>query len=106
MTATPSAPDTIRETVFIAEATPDRAAGTAPTTASVAGAIVQPIDSASRKNQPSSTIALVDGSHSTVLARSTPTPVSPAATTGAVPSRSTARLDDPAPITSPSASGL
>ena len=33
-----------RATVFIADATPDRAAGTAPTTASVAGAITQPID--------------------------------------------------------------
>ena len=55
MTATPSAPDTIRATVFIADATPERAAGTAPTTASVAGAITQPIESASAKNHTSST---------------------------------------------------
>jgi hypothetical protein len=37
--------------VFIADATPDCAAGTAPTTASVAGAITQPMESASAKNQ-------------------------------------------------------
>jgi hypothetical protein len=40
-----------------------------------------------------------------VVASTTLTPVRPAATTRAVPSRSTARLDDPAPMTRPSASG-
>jgi len=40
----------MRATVFIADATPDRAAGTAPATASVAGAITQPMDSATAKN--------------------------------------------------------
>ena len=33
----------MRATVLVAEATPDLAAGTAPTTASVAGAMTQPI---------------------------------------------------------------
>ena len=51
MTATPSAPETMRATVLVAEATPDLAAGTAPTTASVAGAMTQPIASARPKNQ-------------------------------------------------------
>ena len=74
MTATPSAPETIRATVFVAEATPDLAAGTAPTTASVAGAITQPIASASPKNQAASASALVLGSQSMVSARMTARP--------------------------------
>ena len=61
MIATPSAPDTIRATVFVADATPDLAAGTAPTTASVAGAMIQPIARVRPNNQPTSSQAPVFG---------------------------------------------
>ncbi len=106
ITATPSAPETIRATVFVAEATPDFAAGTAPTTASVAGAITQPIESASPKNQAASTSAPVFDSQSIVSAKRSASPARPAVTTRAVPSRCTALLDEPAPSISPSAIGL
>ena len=106
MIATPSAPETMRATVLVAEATPDLAAGTAPTTASVAGAITQPMARARPKNQATSTSAFVSGSQSVVNASRMARPVSPAATTRAVPTRPTALLDEPAPIISPSAIGL
>ena len=87
MIATPSAPETIRATVFVAEATPDLAAGTAPTTASVAGAMTQPIARVKPKNQAMSADAL----RARVPERRQPEhdarPDRPAATTRAVPSR-------------------
>ena len=49
MIATPKAPATWRTTSFIAEPTPAFASGTAPITASVAGAITLPIPSARKK---------------------------------------------------------
>lgn len=91
--------------MFIADATPDLAAGTAPTTASVAGAMTQPMDSAKAKNQASSQPTEVVVSHSSVRARRVETPTRPTLTTRAAPRRETARLDEPAPITSPSAIG-
>ena len=106
ITATPSAPEIMRATVFVAEATPDLAAGTAPTTASVAGAITQPIARVSPKNQAASVKAPVSGFHSIVSARASAKPVRPIATTRVTPSRFTALLDEPAPIISPSAIGL
>ena len=81
ITATPSAPETMRATVLVAEATPDLAAGTAPTTASVAGAMTQPIARARPKNQATSAKAPVSGSQSVVSARRIARPVRPAATT-------------------------
>jgi hypothetical protein len=54
ITATPSAPETIRATVLVAEAMPALAGGTAPTTASVAGAMTQPIARVRKKNQATS----------------------------------------------------
>src|SRR3954470_11293683 len=104
-TATPRAPDTIRATVFMAEATPDLAAGTALTTASVAGAITQPIERARKNTHASSAYTLVSASHRSVVAITIARPVRPAATTGAIPIRSTARPDEPAPMIRPSASG-
>ena len=96
----------MRATVLVAEATPDLAAGTAPTTASVAGAMTQPIARASPKNQAASASAPVCGSQSVVSASMIARPVRPAATTREMPSRSTALLDEPAPIINPSAIGL
>ena len=75
-------------------------------TASVAGAITQPIASASPKNQAASSSAFVLGSQNVVTARRSARPLRPAATTREVPSRRTALLDEPAPIISPSAIGL
>src|SRR5262245_26548478 len=106
ITATPSAPEIIRATVLVAEATPDFAAGTAPTTASVAGAITQPIAIVSPKNQAASVTALVSGAQDMVTARTSARPVRPIEITRAVPSRRTALLDEPAPSISPSAIGL
>ena len=106
MTATPSAPETMRATVLVAEATPDLAAGTAPTTASVAGAMTQPIASARPKNQRASVSAPVCGSQNVVSASMVARPVRPTATTRETPSCSAALLDEPAPIISPSAIGL
>src|SRR4029450_4129798 len=105
MMATPKAPETMRATVLVADATPDLAAGTAPTTASVAGAITQPMASVKTKNQATSTSALVLGSQRIVSASMSATPNSPAATTREVPSRATALLDEPAPSISPRAIG-
>jgi hypothetical protein len=96
----------MRATALVAEATPDFAAGTAPTTASVAGAITQPIARVKPKNQVVSTNALVLGSQSVVTPSKSATPNRPAATTREVPSRATALLDEPAPIISPSAIGV
>ena len=78
----------MRATVLVAEATPDLAAGTAPTTAFVAGAMTQPIASASPKNHAASASAPVCGSQSVVSASMSARPVRPMATTRAVPSRS------------------
>jgi hypothetical protein len=89
--------------VFVAEATPDLAAGTAPTTASVAGAMTQPVASVRPKNQATSQGALVPVSHSVVNASMPATPARPAATTREVSRRATALLDEPAPSISPSA---
>ena len=89
----------------MAEATPDLAAGTALTTASVAGAITQPMERARKKTHGSSARRLVSASHRSVVASTTARPVSPAATTGPIPTRSTALLDEPAPMIRPSASG-
>src|SRR5918992_1564621 len=96
----------MRATVLVADATPDLAAGTAPTTASVAGAMIQPIETARPKNQAIKVSAPVCGSQNVVSARRIARPVRPAATTFAVPSRLTALLDEPAPIINPSAIGL
>src|SRR5215204_4725870 len=82
------------------------AAGTAPTTASVAGAMTQPIARVSPKNHGTSVSALVCGSQKMVVASRSARPISPAATTRAVPSRRTTLLDEPAPIIRPSAIGL
>jgi hypothetical protein len=71
----------MRATVFVAEATPDFAAGTAPTTAFVAGAMTQPIAKARPKNQRASTNAPVCGSQSVVNASMLARPPRPAATT-------------------------
>ena len=96
----------MRATVLVAEATPDLAAGTAPTTASVAGAMTQPMASVAPKNQAISVKVPVSGPQSVVSANATARPASPAATTLAVPRCLTALLDEPAPIISPSAIGL
>src|SRR5687767_560715 len=106
ITATPRAPETMRATVLVADATPDLAAGTAPTTASVAGAMTQPIERASPKNQKTNPSVPVSDPQNEVSARSTARPVRPAATTRDVPSRFTALLEEPAPIINPRASGL
>src|SRR5919107_141659 len=106
MIATPSAAETIRATVFVAEATPDFAAGTAPTTASVAGAMIQPIDRASPKNHATSPRVLVSGSKNAVRDRRTERPVGPPARRRAEPSQTTPFPAGPAPIISPSAIGL
>ena len=95
----------MRATVLVAEATPALAGATAPTTASVAGAMIQPIDRARPKNQATSASALVAGSKNVVSASRIARPLSPAATTRVIPSRRTALLDEPAPIINPSASG-
>src|SRR3954464_14514905 len=118
MTATPSAPETMRATVLVAEATPALAAGTAPTTALVAGAMTQPIARARPKNQRASVSAPVCGSHRVVSASMVARPqgvVAPGrgagligrgGTPGETRSRSAALLEEPAPIISPSAIGL
>src|SRR4051812_37165303 len=93
----------MRATVLVAEATPDLAAGTAPTTAFVAGAITQPIASARPKNQKPNATAPVCGFQSVVSASTIARPLKPTATTREVPRRSTALLDEPAPIIKPSA---
>src|SRR3954468_13903714 len=98
ITAAPSAPATMRATVFVADATPDLAAGTAPTTASVAGAMIQPIARARLKNHAASVGAPVCGSQNVVRASVTARPVRPMATTRETPRRSAALLDEPAPI--------
>src|SRR3954462_8614233 len=96
----------MRGTVLVAEATPDFAAGTAPTTALVAGAMTHPIARARPKNQRGSVGAPVCGSHKGVSASMTEGPIRPTATTLEMPSRSAALLEEPAPIMSPSAIGL
>ena len=68
--------------------------------------MIQPIASVTPNSQATSAQALVSGVQSVVRARRIERPVSPAATTRAVPSRRTALLDEPAPIISPSAIGL
>src|SRR3954464_13093092 len=111
MTATPSAPETMRATVLVAEATPALAAGTAPTTAPVAGAMTQPIARARPKNQRASVSAPVCGSHRVggwgarvwvpqggVGASWVARLFRPGATPGETPSRSAALLEEPAPI--------
>src|SRR4029077_15592043 len=100
MTATPRAPETMRATVLVAEATPDLAAGTAPTTALVAGAMTQPIASARPKNQNASVTAPVCGSQKVVNASVPARPIRPTATTLETPSLSAALLEEPAPIIS------
>src|SRR5690349_1245601 len=106
MTATPSAPETMRATVFVADATPDLAAGTAPTTASVAGAMTQPMARVTPRNQATSQSTLVFGPQSSVNASGRAVQARPAATTRAVPRRRTALLDVAAPTISPSVIGL
>src|SRR3954447_17397121 len=96
----------MRATVFVAEAMPDLAEGTAPTTALVAGAMIQPIARAAPKNQSASVMGPVCGSHREVMASMRANPMSPAATTLLTPMRSAALLEEPAPIISPGASGL
>ena len=81
----------MRPTVFVADATPVFAAGTAPTTTSVAGAITQPIARVRQKNQTPRTTGLVSGDHNTVSASIAAVPIRPADTTGDVPRRRTAR---------------
>ena len=106
ITATPSAPETMRATVLVADATPDLAAGTAPTTASVAGAMTQPIESASPKNQKTRPSVPVSDSQNEVSARSTARPVRPAATTRTcrVASRPCSRSRRPSSARAPSGS--
>src|SRR4051812_12467045 len=106
MTATPRAPETIRATVLVADAIPDLAAGTEPTTALVAGAMTQPIARARPKNQSASVTAPVFVPQKLVSASITERLIRPTATPLDAPSRSVALLDEPAPIISPSASGL
>src|SRR3954471_24909513 len=101
MTATPSAPETMRATVLVADATPDFAAGTAPTTAPVAGAMIQPMASAARKNQTGRGTGAGCGSQRGVSASMSAKPVRPTAITREAPIRSTALLDEPAPIIRP-----
>src|SRR5688572_20582110 len=96
----------MRATVLVAEATPDLVAETAPTTASVAGAMIQPIARARPKNQATSVTAPVSDSQGTVSAKRSARPVRPAATTREVPRCPTALLDEPAPSINPSAIGL
>ena len=92
--------------MLVAEATPERAAGTAPTTASVAGAITQDMARVSRKNQAAIQPQPVVRDHSSTAASSRPSPASPADTTGAVPTRWATLFDEPAPTISPSVIGL
>ena len=95
----------MRATVFVAEATPDLAADTAPTTAFVAGAMTQPIASARPKNQSvraSSGVGLPEhgqGQHNREAGEARCDD-----TRNAQPL--TALLDEPAPIIRPSAIGL
>src|SRR5215216_5929260 len=96
----------MRATVLVADATPDLAAGTAPTTASVAGAITQPIATVSPKNHARRAGEPVFGLQSTAEPSKIARAISPAPTTRAVPSRRTALLDEPAPTINPSAIGL
>ena len=98
----------MRATVFVADATPELAGGTAPITASVAGAITQPSASASPKNQSTSSMALVSGLQSVDQRRAGS---ASRAETGRrrredVPRRAAALLDEPAPSIRPSAIGL
>src|SRR3954462_12405736 len=96
----------MRATVLVAEAMPDLAGGTAPTTALVAGAMTQPIARARPKNQRASVTAPVCDSQRVVSASMTARPLRPRATPLETPSRSAALLEEPAPIISPSAIGL
>ena len=106
ITATPSAPPTWRVTSLIAEPTPALASGTALITESVAGAIAEPIDSASPKvTSASSRGGHVRASTAGCVLSTTATPTGPPAITLVRPNGPTSLFDAPEPITRPSASG-
>ena len=72
---------------------------------SVAGPMIQPIDSARPKNHSPRGQYAISGVQARLVANSAARPTRPVVTTRVVPSRATSLMLDPAPMTSPKASG-